>query len=614
MSFRSCFASFVCKIYEFSESSYLFAAIVDVRELRMNQDTESDKSDYAEALSNNSMEVVDVNDVNPVQELVDSESNYENSDEKDEPPKLDDLTIKEPSDIDDATDDLPSREPMKDYFRLNEPIIFEPEDLPPSNNHLLVTNLKRIQTTFENHPDKSSIDQGTSTLKSLFEQIKNASMINSQSTIEWGKWEDLINDKLPVEEINLLVNKGIPNEIRGIIWGIISKSNNLKLNDYFYNHGNLESIHERQIKKDITRTSFYTSISKLDKINELFNILKIYSNYDKDIGYTQGMIFVLTPINLQLNEFESFNLLVNLMYDYNLRSFFDNEMKGLHLMLYKFDRLLQLTRPKLFNHLINQGIKSSMYASQWFLTLFSYKFPIDIVYRIFDHFIFEGLDFLLKISINLMVSNEHNLMNLKFDKLLYFLQNSLFNIFVNEKYIGDKKIDKSVITDFYNTDKIFKNLININPNDMMKFDAEFNELYRQNKLKEEKITKMNFKNGKLRNEIKYLQMNLASLNQDHLSLLQTLINYKIKLPELVSQNMELQENIDQLTEEIDHLKTKINDDVPEDIENQITKLLEVNKSETERNIALEDELEELMGQEKELDEKLAPFKKSWFWK
>ncbi|CAH6720910.1 probable GTPase-activating protein Gyl1p [[Candida] jaroonii] len=578
----------------------------------MNQDTESDNSEYAEAHSNKSLEVPEVDEEKV--EMADSESNYEKSDEKDESndEKFDEKDV---TPIDTSNDtDLPSREPMKDYFRLNEPIIFEPEDLTPSNNHLLVNNLNRIKTTFDNHQDKSSIDQGTSTLKSLFQQIKNASMINTQSSIEWEKWEDLINDKLPIEEINLLINKGIPNEIRGIIWGIISRSNNLKLNDYFYNHANLESIHERQIKKDITRTSFYTSISKLDKINEIFNILKIYSNYDKEIGYTQGMIFVLTPINLQLNEFESFNLLVNIMYDYNLRSFFDNEMKGLHLMLYKFDRLLQLTRPNLFNHLINQGIKSSMYASQWFLTLFSYKFPIDIVYRIFDHFIFEGLDFLLKISINLMILNEHNLMNLKFDKLLGFLQNSLFNIFVNDKYIGDKSPEKSVITDFYSIDKIFKNLININPNDMIKFEAEFNELYRQNKLKEERINKMNLVNGKLRNEIKYLQMNLASLNQDHLSLLQNLINYKIKLPELVSQNFELRENIDQLTEDIDNLKTKINDDVPEDIENQISKLLDINKSETERNISLEDELDELMAQDKELDEKLAPFKKSWFWK
>ena len=71
---------------------------------------------------------------------------------------------------------------------------------------------------------------------------------------------------------------------------------------------------------------------------------------------------------MNMNESECFCLLVTLMKEYGLRDLFCPEMKGLHVLLYEFDRLLESYSPVLYNHLVKQGIKSSMYASQWFLT------------------------------------------------------------------------------------------------------------------------------------------------------------------------------------------------------------------------------------------------------
>ena len=39
----------------------------------------------------------------------------------------------------------------------------------------------------------------------------------------------------------------------------------------------------------------------------------------------------------------------------------------------KFDRLLEELLPVLHIHFLRQGVKSSMFCSQWFLTLFSYR-------------------------------------------------------------------------------------------------------------------------------------------------------------------------------------------------------------------------------------------------
>ena len=105
---------------------------------------------------------------------------------------------------------------------------------------------------------------------------------------------------------------------------------------------------------------------------------------------------------------EAFSLLVRLMHSYDLRGHFLPEMPKLQLRMVsrhflslvcprsrieydivpgsfatfrviqcadmiKFDRLVEEILPVLHVHFLRQGIKSSMYCSQWFLTMFSYK-------------------------------------------------------------------------------------------------------------------------------------------------------------------------------------------------------------------------------------------------
>jgi len=67
---------------------------------------------------------------------------------------------------------------------------------------------------------------------------------------------------------------------------------------------------------------------------------------------------------------ETFCVLVRLMKSYDLRSHYTPNMPGLQLRLFQFDRLVEELLPGVFLHMLRQGVKSSMYASQWFLTLF----------------------------------------------------------------------------------------------------------------------------------------------------------------------------------------------------------------------------------------------------
>ena len=45
--------------------------------------------------------------------------------------------------------------------------------------------------------------------------------------------------------------------------------------------------------------------------------------------------------------------------------------------------------PDLFEHFMELGLEAHMFASQWFLTLFTAKFPLFMVFHILDFFLSE---------------------------------------------------------------------------------------------------------------------------------------------------------------------------------------------------------------------------------
>lgn len=68
------------------------------------------------------------------------------------------------------------------------------------------------------------------------------------------------------------------------------------------------------------------------------------------------------------------------------------EQAGLPLVqqyLFQFEQLVKEHLPKLGQHFSEEMINPSMYASQWFITVFSYSFPFSLALRIWDVFLYE---------------------------------------------------------------------------------------------------------------------------------------------------------------------------------------------------------------------------------
>lgn len=145
-------------------------------------------------------------------------------------------------------------------------------------------------------------------------------------------------------------------------------------------------------------------------------------------------------------EEQAFCVLVQLMHRYGLRGHFTPQLDLLSQRLYQFDGILSDYLPHVHRHFEAQGIRSSMYASQWFMTLFAYRFPLDFVFRIYDLLLDEGIDVIYSFGIALIKKNQANILGLEFDALVNYLKTDMVDIY--------KVKGHDYLTDCYKTLKV----------------------------------------------------------------------------------------------------------------------------------------------------------------
>lgn len=511
---------------------------------------------------------------------------------------------------------------------------------PMSATSLLQAKQADISSRFgsKDRAQQDAITTGIRSIKNTFNEIR--STIDHMppelmgGPIDWEFWGRVVenyNEVVENEQPELLeaVAKGVPKAFRGIVWQSVARSKSVDMEELYMHLKTESSIHEKAIKRDLTRTSFFTNVEAVDKAGELFNVIKAYSNFDPDVGYTQGMAFIAIPLIINMTESECFCLLVTLMKEYEIRELFCPEMKGLHLLLHQFDRLLEQKLPLLFNHLTRQGVRSLMYASQWFLTFFSYKFPLDVVLRIFDVIITQGTEALIKLAINLMLRNETSLLRLNFDALLDFLKLNLFNIYVSNEFVQTESQESkrfpllsrrssSKNVPYYRLDEFMEDsmLVEISPLDLVRYKVEFEQLCKKDEERAEEIEELKRAGGKLRHEIKGYESELFSLNHTHINVVQELVDKKVMLPEILTDIDDLKQSVATLEKDISDLESKLDsesDNIPQDIETKIQDLLEQNARETERFANLDEKFTSLSTEYEQLKAAAKNMPKTWFW-
>ncbi|KAI8336349.1 rab-GTPase-TBC domain-containing protein [Chlamydoabsidia padenii] len=258
---------------------------------------------------------------------------------------------------------------------------------------------------------------------------------NIKDDYDWDFWTSVIcnhDQALKNKDLSSQIHKGIPPSLRGTVWQLLSNSTQLAFmkEHHYMDLLRTTSPYDRMIQRDLARTfPNHKYFKEKDGVGQeaLYNVVRAYSIHDPEVGYCQGLAFIVGPLLLNMPDEEAICVLIRLMSDYGLRTHFTPNMEGLHLRLYQFESLVAEYLPHISRHLKQHEINPTMFASQWFMTLFAYKFPLDLVFRIYDMVFVEGLDtVLLKFALALLKRNESHLLELDFEPLLNFLKTDLF--------------------------------------------------------------------------------------------------------------------------------------------------------------------------------------------
>jgi hypothetical protein len=396
--------------------------------------------------------------------------------------------------------------------------------------------------------EKDASLSGIKELQQTFENVRQQEFHEEDEPIDWEFWSSVVTNYANVArhqstELSRAIVKGFPKQLRGLVWQLIASSKSSALEEVYRSILQEQSPHEKAIKRDLSRTSFIKNANS----DSLFKIIKGYSLFDPEVGYTQGMAFIAVPLLINMSESEAFCLLVHIMKDYGFRSMFLPEMPGLHLRLYQFDRLIEDTLPNVHVHLSRQGVRSSMYASQWFLTLFAYKFPLQIVMRIYDIVIAEGIEAILRFGVALVKKNADTILSLEFDAVLTFLKEKIFDYYVADSGFvsGDAQYQvNELVSDAYD--------IKILPVTLRKFENEYTELHRLERERIEEVEGLRQSNGQLTLQVRRLETNLAALNKEHIEVANEMVQGRLEVARLQDEN-------EQTANELADLKDATND-------------------------------------------------------
>lgn len=95
------------------------------------------------------------------------------------------------------------------------------------------------------------------------------------------------------------IQAGIPHQLRGICWQIMGNTKDTQLEHIYEQLKVGNSPHEKQIVADLPRTyphHEYFQERGGQGQKELGNVARAYSLYDPEVGYCQGIGFIVGPL------------------------------------------------------------------------------------------------------------------------------------------------------------------------------------------------------------------------------------------------------------------------------------------------------------------------------
>eukprot|EP00747_Dinoflagellata_sp_TGD_P002563 gnl/TRDRNA2_/TRDRNA2_104781_c0_seq1.p1 gnl/TRDRNA2_/TRDRNA2_104781_c0~~gnl/TRDRNA2_/TRDRNA2_104781_c0_seq1.p1 ORF type:complete len:325 (+),score=49.75 gnl/TRDRNA2_/TRDRNA2_104781_c0_seq1:164-1138(+) len=218
--------------------------------------------------------------------------------------------------------------------------------------------------------------------------------------------------------------RGIPWQYRWAVWKAALRLDRRREPGLFDELRTKECAFRRLIEVDAPRT-FPDIPAFNDEYREsLRAVLTAYANFNTEVGYCQGMNFVvgLLLLTSERAEEDTFWVFTALMEDRCLNGFYKEKFPLLNVYLQAFDQLFSESVPELKKHFSRENMEPAVFLHQWFLSLYITCLPLPTVLMIWDGIVCNGLHVILPIAVALLKVLEGILSTRPYEAIVAFFK------------------------------------------------------------------------------------------------------------------------------------------------------------------------------------------------
>ena len=201
------------------------------------------------------------------------------------------------------------------------------------------------------------------------------------------------------------------------------------------------------IKRDIKRTFYTDFFTKEGGIEQLNNILERMCAVPGNVGYCQGMNFIVgSMLFLFKNETKTLYIFSNLIQKYELTSLFAYNTPDYGIRVYQLNYYVKKYIPSIYYHFKNNNLSFDMIYSRWLLTLFANYLDINRLDFPWSCLIMHKWKGLIKICLFLIYELKEQLLKCDLEKLSNLLKedtikyhnNYMHSFFLYQKFFKVK--------------------------------------------------------------------------------------------------------------------------------------------------------------------------------
>ena len=201
-----------------------------------------------------------------------------------------------------------------------------------------------------------------------------------------------------------------------------------------------------EINRDINRTFYTEKFVEGNGKKMLINILTALAFIRPEIGYCQGMNFIAGAlINCFDNEEKCFWIFLSFIDNIEMNSLYSKNLPDYSIRVYQLSAFIKEYFPELATHFKKNQINLDVFFSKWILTIFSNYLPFEVLYKVWDVFIFDKWKAIFIFSLLILNSMKDKLMTMDLITFSKFIKDNKNNSnFINfeefSKHYKDYKI------------------------------------------------------------------------------------------------------------------------------------------------------------------------------